>query len=162
MEHTDDRDYRMVSSRRPYKGPEATPPVDDGKTVIRGMFRDGPIAENFDPFTTLEEFYDRSVDYIETVDTDQPFFLYVPVTSPHTPIVPTPEWLGKSPVGPYGDFIMQTDHDVGRIMDALKVRGIADNTIVVFTSDKGASNQAGFVVVVADEFIFAIDDRGVG
>lgn len=144
IEHTDDRNYRYVSSRRPYEGPEAEEPVDDGKTVIRGIFREGPIAKNFDPFKTLDEFYNRSVDYIRNVDLEKPFFLYVPVTSPHTPILPTPEWLGKSPVGPYGDFIMQTDHGVGRIMQALEERGIADNTIIVFTSDNGASNQAGF------------------
>lgn len=143
IEHTDDRNYRQIYSDRPYKGPEAEPPVDDGKTVIRGTFRDGPIAKNFDPFTTLDEFFDRSVSYIKKVDLETPFFLYVPLTSPHTPIVPTPEWLGKSPVGPYGDFIMKTDHGVGRLLQALEERGIAGNTIVVFASDNGCSPSAG-------------------
>ncbi|HKL20390.1 MAG TPA: arylsulfatase, partial [Tichowtungia sp.] len=151
IEHTDDRNYRQVYSHRPYTGPEDTPPVDDGKTVIRGAFRPGPIADNFDPFKTLDVFCNRAADYIRNVDAEKPFFLYVPLTSPHTPIVPTEEWLGKSGVGPYGDFVMQTDAGVGRILQAVEERGFTDNTLVVFTSDNGCSRAAGIDDLVAQE-----------
>ena len=69
---------------------------------------------------------------------DQPFFLYVPLGSPHTPIVPSPEWQGRSGLGKYGDFVMQTDNVVGEISAALEKNGITDNTLVIFTSDNGS------------------------
>jgi arylsulfatase A-like enzyme len=72
----------------------------------------------------------------------QPFFLYVPLTSPHTPILPTPEWQGRSGLGAYGDFVMQTDAVVGKILAALDAHGLAENTLVIFTADNGCSPQA--------------------
>lgn len=113
------------------------------------MFRTGPIADNFDPFTTLEEFCDRSAAYIENWDGEKPFALYVPLTSPHTPILPTGKWVGKSGINDYADFVMQTDAGVGRILDALDARGISGNTIVVFTSDNGCSPRADFKTLEA-------------
>jgi arylsulfatase A-like enzyme len=111
---------------------------------IQSYFRSGPIADNFDPFTTLDEFCDRSAAYIRNWDGKQPFALYVPLTSPHTPILPTNEWKGRSGIGDYADFVMQTDAGIGRILKALDERGIADNTIVVFTTDNGCSKTADF------------------
>ncbi|MEM9399718.1 MAG: arylsulfatase [Verrucomicrobiota bacterium] len=116
---------------------------------IKGLFRTGPIADNFDPFQTLDEFCNRSADYIRNWDGKKPFALYVPVTSPHTPIIPTNEWKGKSGIGDFGDFVMQTDAGVGRIMKAIEERGVADNTIVIFTSDNGCSPQADFEALEA-------------
>jgi arylsulfatase A-like enzyme len=111
---------------------------------IDSTFRPGPIADNFDPFTTMDEFCDRSARYIRSWDGEQPFALYVPLTSPHTPILPSNEWKGKSGIGDYADFVMQTDAGVGRILQALDERGIADNTLVIFTSDNGCSKTADF------------------
>jgi arylsulfatase A-like enzyme len=80
----------------------------------------------------------RAVREIETAAArDQPFFLYFPLTSPHYPIVPTPEFQGKSGAGAYGDFVMQTDAVVGQVLDALERTGAAKNTLVIFTSDNG-------------------------
>jgi len=110
---------------------------------IKTAFRTGPIADNFDPFTTLDEFCNRSAEYIRNWDGKKPFALYVPLTSPHTPILPTGEWRGRSGIGDYGDFVMQTDDGVGRIMEAVDGRGIKENTIIVFTSDNGCSAAAG-------------------
>ena len=73
----------------------------------------------------------------------QPFFLYVPLGSPHTPILPTPEWQGRSGLGDYGDFVMQTDHALGEIMAALARHDIEDKTLLIFTSDNGCSKAAG-------------------
>jgi arylsulfatase A-like enzyme len=74
----------------------------------------------------------------------KPFFLYLPLTSPHTPIAPSERFRGKSPIGPYGDFIMETDWVVGEVLAELDARGIADDTLLFFTTDNGCSPQAGF------------------
>jgi len=85
----------------------------------------------------------KSVEYIESrKGKQQPFFLYIPLGSPHTPIVPSPEWQGKSGLGKYGDFVMQTDNVVGAVSKALEKIGASDNTLVIFTSDNGCSKAA--------------------
>jgi arylsulfatase A len=73
---------------------------------------------------------------------DEPFFLYLPLTSPHTPIVPSKDWQGKSPIGKYGDFLMETDWVVGEVLAALEKHGVADETLVIFTTDNGCSPAA--------------------
>jgi arylsulfatase A-like enzyme len=72
-----------------------------------------------------------------------PFFLYLAFTAPHTPILPTKEWQGKSSLNSYGDFVMQTDAAVGQVLDALEKAGAGKNTLVIFTSDNGCSPAAG-------------------
>ena len=70
-------------------------------------------------------------------DNNQPFFLYVALTAPHTPWVPTDAFAGESSVGEYGDFVMQTDAVVGQLLEALETTGQQDNTLVIFASDNG-------------------------
>jgi len=89
----------------------------------------------------------RSVDFIRRQnDRDaqprKPFFLYVALASPHTPIVPMKEWAGKSGLGAYGDFVMQTDAAVGEIIGALRDAQLEESTLVIFTSDNGCSPAA--------------------
>jgi arylsulfatase A-like enzyme len=67
----------------------------------------------------------------------KPFFLYLPLNSPHLPIVPTPEFEGRSKAGRYGDFVAETDASIGKVLEALDQVGVADNTLVLFTSDNG-------------------------
>ena len=83
----------------------------------------------------------RAVHYIEAAD-EQPFFLYFPLTAPHTPIVPTDEFKGMSRAGEYGDFVCEVDWTVGEVMAALDRKGIAENTLLIFTSDNGPENFA--------------------
>jgi arylsulfatase A-like enzyme len=64
------------------------------------------------------------------------------LTSPHTPLVPTQDWEGKSGLNDYGDFVMQTDWSVGQVLQALEKNGLAENTLVIFTSDNGCSPAA--------------------
>ena len=80
------------------------------------------VIERLDEIHNLPRLTEKSVEYIQqrAKTPDQPFFLYVPLGSPHTPIVPTKEWQGKSGLGDYGDFVMQTDATVGAISSALK------------------------------------------
>ena len=83
----------------------------------------------------------RAVQYIEAAD-DQPFFLYFPLTAPHTPIVPIDEFKGMSKAGDYGDFVCEVDWTVGEVMAALDRKGIAENTLIIFTSDNGPESFA--------------------
>ncbi|MGI9497709.1 MAG: sulfatase family protein [Mariniblastus sp.] len=155
-------EYLDPQSGKPLKAKgKALPPV--GATIP-----DGPVHRGFDYFhgihharsmeaiiengeviehDPVENFLPRvtkkSVDYINSrTGKKKPFFLYVPLGSPHTPIVPTGRWVGKSGLGEYGDFVMQTDHAVGEISKALQAQGFSENTLVIFTSDNGCSKAA--------------------
>ncbi|MBK1817107.1 sulfatase-like hydrolase/transferase [Luteolibacter yonseiensis] len=100
--------------------------------------RPGPALPGWDWTNVLPEITRRGVTYIEEAGKKSgPYFLYVPLTSPHYPVVPTPEFRGKSGAGDYGDFVLQTDDAVGRILDAIDRSGQAENTLVIFTSDNG-------------------------
>lgn len=114
----------------------------------RGKTRKGPAAEKFDAMNVLPALTSKAVEYIGQRAADakagKPFFLYLPLNAPHTPILPTPEWQGKSGLNPYADFVMQTDATLGAVLDALDKNGVADNTLVIFTSDNGCSPQAKY------------------
>ncbi len=85
----------------------------------------------------------ESIGFIERqVKSDTPFFLYLALGSPHTPIVPSDAWVGKSGITPYADFVMETDHATVEILNALDRRGIADDTLIFFTADNGCSPAA--------------------
>ncbi|WP_235935360.1 sulfatase family protein [Candidatus Laterigemmans baculatus] len=116
---------------------------DDG-----GQTREGPAAPQFEAADVLPELARASCAYIDRRATDarrgQPFLLYVPLASPHTPILPTGEWRGKSGMNPYADFVMQSDAAVGDILASLERNGLSEETLVIFTSDNGCSPQAKF------------------
>ncbi len=83
----------------------------------------------------------RAVAHInERAKLTSPFFVYLPLTGPHTPIAPHRDFQGKTKAGAYGDFVHQVDHSVGQVMDALRQSGAAENTLVFFTSDNGPEN----------------------
>ena len=115
--------------------------------TMSGLIENERVIEKVEPITMLPRLGQRAVSYIAdhaaAAKAGQPFFLYLPLTSPHTPILPTPEWQGKSGLGIYGDFVMQTDAVVAEVLAALEKHGLADNTLVVFTSDNGCSPAAG-------------------
>ncbi len=71
--------------------------------------------------------------------TDHPFFLYLSLTSPHSPIAVSEPFQGISKITRYADFVIETDAVVGRVMDALDKAGVADNTLVIFTTDNGTA-----------------------
>ncbi len=104
----------------------------------------GPALEDWSLEPILDTLGQHAADFIERqAKASQPFLLYLPLTAPHTPITPTPRWEGKSGIGPYGDFVMQTDAVIGQVLDALLKHGIADNTLVVLTSDNGCASYVG-------------------
>jgi len=114
--------------------------------TMSGLIENDRVTEALPPIEMLPRLGRQAVKYIAdhaaAAKTGRPFFLYVPLTSPHTPIVPTPEWQGKSGLGAYGDFTMQTDAVVGDILAALDQHGLSGNTLVIFTTDNGCSPAA--------------------
>lgn len=106
----------------------------------------GPAGERFEPVDVLPTLTRKAVEYIDEHaigKNAKPFFLYMPLNAPHTPLAPSPEWKGKNLLGDYGDFCMQVDDSVGRVLDALKRSGLSENTIVFFTSDNGFATYLG-------------------
>jgi arylsulfatase A len=86
----------------------------------------------------------KAVEFVSgQAKTGRPFFLYLPLNAPHTPIVPSKEWQGKSNLGAYGDFVMETDWAVGEVLAAIDHAGVSGNTLVILTSDNGCSKAAG-------------------
>ena len=157
--------YEMPAGTRMDDAMKAARTVPVGSRVI-----EGPITRGFDKFygyhsggelrTWIEndqvvenlESYDEmlpriratSVDYLRERgrEKDGPFFLYIPLSSPHAPIAPSWEWRGKSGLGAYADFVMQTDDVARQILDGLDEAGLAENTLVFFTTDNGTSRGA--------------------
>jgi arylsulfatase A-like enzyme len=75
---------------------------------------------------------------------NEPFFLYLPMTSPHTPLSVNVPWIGKSGLNNlYADLVIETDHIFGRVLDSLRRNGISDNTLVMFASDNGCAHYIG-------------------
>ena len=113
-------------------------------THVKTFRRPGPAGEEFEAIKVLDRFAAESVKFINEYESEKPFFAYIPLPSPHTPIVPTKKWQGKSGIGDYGDFVMQTDDLVGQIVKALDEKGISENTMLIVTSDNGCSRAADF------------------
>ena len=110
--------------------------VDGGRAD--GFNRPGPMLPGWKLVEILPELTKRAVRRVEdAAKAGQPFFLYFALTSPHYPVVPAPEFRGKSKAGDYGDFVVQTDWSVGEVLAALEREGVAENTLVIFTSDNG-------------------------
>ncbi len=111
------------------------------------LTRRGPATAGFTAEEVLPTLTRKAVTYLEqraATPGRPPFFLYVPLNAPHTPIAPTAAWKGRSGLNPYADFVMQTDAEVGVMLDALQRLGLASDTLVVFTSDNGCSPEAKF------------------
>jgi len=132
----------------------AVPQREEGVTSKEdayGWYRKGPISPDFKIVDVLPHLFQKSLDHVRTraaeAKNGQPFFLYLPLPAPHTPIVPVPPFKDASGMNPYADFVMQVDHHMGELMATLKESGIDDNTLVFFTSDNGCSPQGNFDVL---------------
>jgi arylsulfatase A len=128
-------DYRIMP---PYEGrlPEVGTTNELG--VVKGKLE---VAPDFVDSECLTRFTDKAIEWIEgkadEARSGKPFFLYLPYTSPHKPVIPIERFRGRSRAGAYGDFMMETDWHVGRILKLLDRLQLADDTLVVFTSDNG-------------------------
>ena len=132
---TEDRDFPLMLGRE------------------QGRCRQGPAAPGFEVEDVLPTLTRKAVEYIgqraREAKAGKPFFLYLPLNAPHTPIAPTKEWQGRSGLNHYGDFVMQTDWTVGQMLQALDDHGLAGNTLIILTSDNGCSPQAKFEELLA-------------
>ena len=119
----------------------------------QGKCRLGPAAPDFEVEDVLPTLTTKAIGYVKSRAADakagKPFFLYLPLASPHTPIAPTKEWQGKSGLNFYADFVMQTDAAIGQLLAELDKQALAENTLVIVTSDNGCSPQADFPALLA-------------
>lgn len=113
----------------------------EGKSEPRGVFwRGGDAAPHFEFEEVLPNLATKAEAVIRkrAAEPEKPFFLYFALTAPHTPWLPKNAFQGKSKAGLYGDFAAQVDGVLGRILAALQEHKLADNTLIIFTSDNGA------------------------
>ncbi len=119
-----------------------TPPYETEKQEGRQWVE---VAPSFNDEEVLEKFAEKAVEYIDASAEDarngRPFFLYLPLTSPHLPHCTHPDFQGRSNCGNYGDFMEETDFRVGQVLEALANNGLEKNTLVIFTSDNGAESN---------------------
>lgn len=128
---------------------------------MEAVIENDRVIAHDDTINMLPRLTKQAVAYIDSrAEHDEPFFLYLPLGSPHTPIVPSPDWQGKSGIGAYGDFVMQTDNVVGEVVAALKKHSLTDNTLVIFTSDNGCSRAAGIPALANQGHIVSAHLRG--
>ncbi|MBJ2175934.1 sulfatase-like hydrolase/transferase [Aureibaculum sp. A20] len=106
------------------------------------------VAPSFNDELVLETLANKAVDYINKSasepNNDKPFFLYLPLTSPHLPHCTHPDFQDRSTCGNYGDFMEETDYRIGQVLEALKANGLEENTLVIFSSDNGAESNYAY------------------
>jgi arylsulfatase A len=132
----------FVQDRSVFKADPADPLEIVGPEVEKyfgyGTSRGAKAAHEARPTDRIDEIVaDRAAEFI-TAHAPGPFYLNIAFVSPHVPIAPAPEFKKTSEAGAYGDYVAMLDHCVGRVLDALDKAGVADNTLVIFTSDNGA------------------------
>ncbi|MCJ7624949.1 MAG: sulfatase-like hydrolase/transferase, partial [Anaerolineaceae bacterium] len=114
------------------------------------FWRQGITGSDFDHRDCLPNITRHAVNFIgQNAVSEKPYFLYLALTGPHTPILPSKEFQGKSGLNPYADFVMMVDSEIGEILDAIEKSGENENTIVVFTSDNGCSPWADFTTLIS-------------
>lgn len=105
-------------------------------------WRPGLKSDDFQHNEVLPKLAEKAIAWLDAqaaVSPRKPLFLYLPLSAPHTPVLPNKPFLGKSKAGIYGDFVVEVDWVVGRVLKALKRDGLAENTLVVLTSDNGST-----------------------
>ena len=107
------------------------------------------VVANVEPVENQPLMIKKAVEWISQRKQDKPFFLYFPMCPPHEPLVPSPDYAGKSGAQDlvkkspqYGDWLYQGDAMLGQLLEALERNNLADNTLVIATSDNGAEHRA--------------------
>jgi len=103
------------------------------------FLRKGPRGPDLEMADCLDDLLAEAQAFIRRgAGSGKPFFLYFPLTAPHKPVLPHPRFRGKSELGPYGDFVVQVDWTVGQILKEIGDAGLAEDTLVIYTSDNGS------------------------
>ena len=104
----------------------------------------GPALPGWDLSGVMPAITQKACSYLDAVNAvENPVFLYLPLTAPHTPIAPSPHFIGKSGAGWYGDYVMEVDWAVGQVIETLERNGLIENTLLIFTSDNGSPQRDG-------------------
>jgi arylsulfatase A len=120
---------------------EPTLTIDAGKSNEDGWWREGAISPGFKHVEVLPYLTKKAVAWIgdhARKAWDKPLFLYFPLPAPHCPIAPADFVKGRSNAGGYGDYVVEVDWAVGQVVKALERNGLADNTLIIVTSDNGS------------------------
>ena len=107
-------------------------------------WRRGPIGPNFKHQEVLGRLTEKATGWIDNwakAKSGKPFFMYVPITAPHTPVVPRDRFKGLTGAGDYGAFVAEVDWTVGQVLETVRRQGIDRNTLVIMTSDNGPERQ---------------------
>lgn len=117
----------------------------DPKLFIKNQAsQQGPSIPGWRLEPILPTLAERACGYIEQqAETKTPFLLYLPLTSPHTPLSVNKQWIGRSKLNLYADFVMETDAAVGKVLSSIKECGLEKETLVIFTSDNGCAPYIG-------------------
>ena len=139
---TDIPPYFYIRGNRAVEPPTKTIAANNtpGWSRIQGAFwRGGGIAPDLRLDDVLPRFTKEALTVIADHDPEEgnPLFLYLAYPAPHTPWLPSPQFRGKSEAGIYGEFCSMVDAEVGRVLQGLESRKMADDTLVIFTSDNG-------------------------
>jgi arylsulfatase A-like enzyme len=132
--------YCYIRNRKVIEPPSAYTKGKNEKNDGRGIFwRPGKVAPGFDFGQVLPTFIDSACQYInKQAGNKDPFFLYLPLPSPHTPWLPAKEYKKKSDAGKYGDYVFMTDEMIGRILKVIDDLKMERNTLIIVTSDNGS------------------------
>ncbi len=109
--------------------------------LIDGTHQDELVERPINQPTFTRRITEEAERFIRT-NRDRPFFVYLPYSMPHLPVFASEAFAGKSLRGPYGDAVEEIDWSVGRIRETLESLGIAENTLVFFSSDNGPWQEA--------------------
>jgi arylsulfatase A len=101
------------------------------------LYKDKDIIQSPADQKQLTRMYSAEAEEFIAAHADQPFLLYIAESAPHAPLLVPDEVAGRSEAGLYGDVVEELDRGVGQILDAVDRAGIADNTLIIFTSDNG-------------------------
>lgn len=139
------------------------PKIEQSAQKFPAFLRKGERSPDFVMEDVLDDLLEQAQGYITSqAKSDKPFFLYFPLTAPHKPVLPHPRYRGKTELGPYGDFVHQVDEIIGGVTNTVDKAGIAENTLIIYTSDNGSfmhRYQAGMKDHVQDESIQAYDEQ---
>ena len=130
--------YAFIENDRVLGDPSDRMPAQKGQ-------RAGPMMPGWDLFAAQPTITARAIEWLgeRAAEPDKPFFLYMPLLGPHTPIVPSYPYVGRSEAGPYGDWVHQMDAILERVVQTLEQQGLMENTIVIFSSDNGSPARSG-------------------
>ena len=140
----DMRDYVYVDGDRVHEPPTTT--LAGAPASVPAFHRPGRAGASFRPERVLGDLTSRAVQYVRArAGGAQPFFLYFALASPHTPVLPTAAFAGRTGLGAYADFVAETDAAIGELLQALEQSGAAKNTLVIFASDNGPAPIANMI-----------------